>query len=151
MDLRKKTPVKLNDDFSSTLKLLENSDESFFITGSAGTGKSTLLRLFVETTSKKTVVLAPTGIAALNVRGQTIHSFFKLPPNFIPKTAIKISKNSRIYKNLDTIIIDEISMVRADLLDNIDLFLRINRKSPLPFGGVQMIFFGDLFQIPPVV
>ena len=151
MDLLKKKPLKLNSEFNKTLNLLEESNESFFITGRAGTGKSTLLRLFSETTNKKTVILAPTGIAALNVRGQTIHSFFKFAPNFIPKTAIKKVKNRKIYNNLDTIIIDEISMVRADMLDNIDLFLRINRNNPLPFGGVQMILFGDLYQIPPVV
>ncbi len=151
MDLLKKKPVKLNSEFNSTLKLLEESTYSFFITGRAGTGKSTLLRLFNKTTKKKAVILAPTGIAALNVKGQTIHSFFRFSPNFIPKTAIKKVRKRKIYNNLDTIIIDEISMVRADMLDNIDLFLRINRNSPLPFGGVQMIFFGDLYQIPPVV
>ncbi len=151
MDLKHKKPVKLNTEFANTLELLENSEDSFFVTGRAGTGKSTLLRLFKETTKKKTVVLAPTGIAALNIKGQTIHSFFKFAPNFIPKTAIKKQKSRKLYINLDTIIIDEISMVRADLIDNIDLFLRINRNSPLPFGGVQMIFFGDLYQIPPVV
>lgn len=151
MNLKRKKPIKLNSEFNKTLELLENSEDSFFVTGRAGTGKSTLLRLFYETTKKETVILAPTGIAALNVKGQTIHSFFKFAPNFIPKSAIKKQKSRKIYKNLDTIIIDEISMVRADLLDNIDLFLRINRESPLPFGGVQMIFFGDLYQIPPVV
>ena len=151
MNLKNKKPVKLNSEFNKIIKLLEYSDESFFITGRAGTGKSTLLRLFSETTKKKTVILAPTGIAALNVKGQTIHSFFKFKPNFIPKTDIRIVKNRKLYRNIDTIIIDEVSMVRADMLDNIDLFLRLNRNSPLPFGGVQMIFFGDLYQIPPVV
>ncbi len=146
-----KSPVVLNSEFRDTLKQLENTDESYFITGRAGTGKSTLLRLFSDTTKKKIVILAPTGIAALNVKGQTIHSFFKFAPNFLAKAGIKKVKNSRVYKNLDTIIIDEISMVRADMLDNIDLFLRLNRANPLPFGGVQMIFIGDLFQIPPVI
>lgn len=107
--------------------------------------------MFSETTKKKIVILAPTGIAALNVKGQTIHSFFKFAPNFIPKSSIRKVKRRKIYKNLDSIVIDEISMVRADMLDNIDLFLRLNRDNPLPFGGVQMIFIGDLFQIPPVV
>ncbi len=146
-----KAPVVLNSEFRETLKQLEETNESFFITGRAGTGKSTLLRLFSDTTKKKIVILAPTGIAALNVKGQTIHSFFKFAPNFLAKAGIKKVKNSRVYKNLDTIVIDEISMVRADMLDNIDLFLRLNRNNPLPFGGVQMIFIGDLFQIPPVV
>lgn len=146
-----KQPVVLNSEFRRVIKLLESTTESIFITGRAGTGKSTLLRLFRDTTKKKVVVLAPTGIAALHVKGQTIHSFFKFAPNFIPKSKIKKVKRRRIYLKLDTIIIDEISMVRADMLDNIDLFLRINRDSPLPFGGVQMVFIGDLFQIPPVV
>jgi ATP-dependent exoDNAse (exonuclease V) alpha subunit len=99
-------------------------------------------------------VLAPTGVAALNVNGQTIHSFFKFKHsvtlNSVQKLKIKDKKN--IYKKLDAIIIDEISMVRADLLDCVDRFLRLNGKKPaLPFGGIQMIFIGDLYQLPPVV
>lgn len=144
-------PLELNNDFNYVLDKAENSKESLFITGRAGTGKSTLLRLFRTTTEKKTVVLAPTGIAALNVKGQTIHSFFKLPPK--PLTAEEIFKRRKVklLQKVEVIIIDEISMVRADLLDNIDLLLRVNRDSDEPFGGVQMIFFGDLFQLPPVV
>ena len=122
-----------------------------FISGRAGTGKSTLLRLFKETTKKQVVVLAPTGVAALNVRGQTIHSFFRFPPGIILNSSIRKHKNQNIFKKLEVLVIDEISMVRADMLDNIDYFLRLNRESPLPFGGVQMVFIGDLFQIPPVV
>lgn len=110
-----------------------------------------MLRLFKQTSKKKIIVLAPTGVAALNVGGQTIHSFFKLIPGLLLASGIHKSRNTKYFKNIDTIIIDEISMVRADLLDNIDYSLRLNRNSPLPFGGVQMIFFGDLFQIPPVV
>ncbi len=122
-----------------------------FITGRAGTGKSTLLQLFRNTTRKKCVVLAPTGIAALNVRGQTIHSFFGFPPRPLSKRDIKKRRNSKLYKNLEVLIIDEISMVRADMLDNIDYFLRVNRNINMPFGNVQIVFFGDLFQLPPVV
>lgn len=146
-----KEPLILNSTFRNTLEIIENSGDNFFITGRAGTGKSTLLRLFKEITKKKIVVLAPTGVAALNVGGQTIHSFFKLMPGLLLPSEIHKSRNTKYFKNIDTIIIDEISMVRADLLDNIDFSLRLNRNSPLPFGGVQMIFFGDLFQIPPVV
>lgn len=122
-----------------------------FITGRAGTGKSTLLQLFRNTTRKKVVVLAPTGIAALNVSGQTIHSFFGFPPRPLARHEIKKRRNRRLYQNLEVLVIDEISMVRADLLDSIDYFMRINRGNPLPFGGVQVVFFGDLFQLPPVV
>lgn len=134
---------------------MENSSQNLFITGKAGTGKSTLLTYFRRHTKKKVVVLAPTGVAALNVQGQTIHSFFKfkhsITLNSIRRVKEKKDKKS-IYKELDTIIIDEISMVRADLLDCVDQFLRLNGKnSSLPFGGVQMIFIGDLYQLPPVV
>jgi ATP-dependent exoDNAse (exonuclease V) alpha subunit len=150
MDLTQ-TPLELNGDFQYVLDVLEKTPNSMFITGRAGTGKSTLLQLFRNTTRKKTVVVAPTGVAALNVRGQTIHSFFGFPPRPLARTEIKKRRNRKLYQNLQTLVIDEISMVRADLLDNIDYFLRVNRENPQPFGGVQMVFFGDLFQLPPVV
>lgn len=151
MDSFKLKPLELNASFREALDLMEKTDKGVFITGRAGTGKSTLLRLFRTTTKKKMVVLAPTGVAALNVKGQTIHSFFGFPGRPLSPKDIKKVRNKKVYKNLETIIIDEISMVRADLLDNIDLFLRLNRNNPEPFGGVQMLFFGDLFQLPPVV
>lgn len=151
MDLKKKQPLSLNSEYIDVLNQLEQSNEHFFITGKAGTGKSTLLQLFRSTTGKKVVVLAPTGIAALNVKGQTIHSFFGFPPRMLDSSEIVRRKNYRFFQQLDAIIIDEISMVRADLLDTIDLFLRVQRASQEPFGGVQMIFFGDLFQLPPVI
>ena len=144
-------PLKLSPDFQYALDLVERTDANAFITGRAGTGKSTLLQLFQRSTRKKTVVLAPTGVAALNVGGQTIHSFFGFPPRLLSPSDIRKRRNRRLYENLDVLVIDEISMVRADLLDHIDLFLRVNRENPAPFGGVQMVFFGDLFQLPPVV
>ncbi len=146
-----KAPMTLSGDFKYVLDTLEKTKNSMFITGRAGTGKSTLLRLFRSTTRKKTVVLAPTGVAALNAKGQTIHSFFKFPPKPLAKSEIKKVRASKMFKKIEVIVIDEISMVRADLLDNIDYFLRKNRDNPAPFGGVQMVFFGDLFQLPPVV
>lgn len=97
------------------------------------------------------MVLAPTGIAALNVGGQTIHSFFKFPPKLINPAELGKRKNHRFYKKLQLLIIDEISMVRADMMDNIDIFLRYNMEVNKPFGGVQLVVFGDLFQLPPVV
>jgi ATP-dependent exoDNAse (exonuclease V) alpha subunit len=134
---------------------LEKTDRSLFVTGKAGTGKSTLLQLFRNTTHKKVVVLAPTGVAALNVQGQTIHSFFGFPPRIITPSEAnrKVARKDqlRLYRNLDVLIIDEISMVRADIMDGIDIFLRVNRENYRPFGGVQVVFFGDLFQLPPVV
>lgn len=147
-----KEPLELSSDFKAALDLVEKEGHNLFITGRAGTGKSTLLQLLRNTTKKKMVVLAPTGIAALNVNGQTIHSFFGFPPRpFERKEEIKKRRKRSLYKKMDLLVIDEISMVRADLLDNIDYFLRINREIPLPFGGVQVVFFGDLFQLPPVV
>ena len=139
--------------FEKTLKLLENSDRSLFITGRAGTGKSTLLNYFRQTTKKKLIVLAPTGVAALNVQGQTIHSFFSFRPDITPEKVKRLHPSKqKLIRSLDAIIIDEISMVRADLLDCVDLALRLNRDfENLPFGGLQMILIGDLYQLPPVV
>ena len=130
--------------------LIKNSDKNIFITGRAGTGKSTLLEYLRDNIKKNLVVLAPTGVAALNVKGQTIHSFFGFKPN-ITIDKIKKGKNTKVYKNLELIIIDEISMVRADLLDCIDKFLRLSKNNEKPFGGIQIVFVGDLYQLPPVV
>ncbi len=149
--IRKTGPIKLNTDFRKYLDFLEKEVEHVFLTGKAGTGKSTLLRLFVESTKKNVVVLAPTGVAALNAKGQTIHSFFRFPPRLLDRSQIRRLRNRKIYEKLDAIIIDEISMVRADLLDHIDHFLRVNRQNAMPFGGIQLIMVGDLYQIPPVV
>lgn len=148
-------PLQLNGDFKYALDVLEKTDKSLFVTGKAGTGKSTLLQLFRNTTHKKVAVLAPTGVAALNVQGQTIHAFFGFPPRIItPSEAGRKTGRKdklRMYKALEVLVIDEISMVRADVLDGIDKFLRVNRENFRPFGGVQVVFFGDLFQLPPVV
>jgi ATP-dependent DNA helicase PIF1 len=146
-----KQPIQLSKEYEYTLNLLERTNQSVFITGRAGTGKSTLLQLFRDTTQKRVVVLAPTGVAALNVKGQTIHSFFGFPGKPLQKSDIHRRKYRKIFEKLQVLIIDEISMVRADLLDNIDYFLRINRNVNQPFGGLQVVFFGDMFQLPPVV
>ncbi|HIE17219.1 MAG TPA: WYL domain-containing protein [Dehalococcoidia bacterium] len=150
----KQPAIELNEQFQRALDIMEHSGKNVFITGRAGTGKSTLLDYFRNTTKKKVVVLAPTGVAALNVRGQTIHSFFNLKPGITPEKVKRVGRDSynSTYKELDAIVIDEISMVRADLLDCVDMFLRLNgpRKNR-PFGGIQMIFVGDLYQLPPVV
>lgn len=152
MKISKPKNIELNEFFQKALDLMENSNKNVFVTGKAGTGKSTLLDYFRNHTRKKLVVLAPTGVSALNVKGQTIHSFFGFKPNVTLNSIKKIKGNQKnIYKELDTIVIDEASMVRADLLDCIDKFLRLNVKKKKPFGGVQMIFFGDLYQLPPVV
>ena len=144
-------PRRLSGEFNEVLTLLEGDAPAIFITGKAGSGKSTLLRLFVKTTSKKVATLAPTGVAALNAGGQTIHSFFGFAPHAVQQGRIQLRQNKRLYQALDSIVIDEISMVRVDLLDHIDKFLRLNRGKNIPFGGCQMIFFGDLFQLPPII
>ena len=141
-------------EFKEPLELIEDSYKHLFITGKAGSGKSTLLRYFKDITKKNVITLAPTGIAAINVEGQTIHSFFSFPLGFIQKEQIKklYRAKKKIIQNLDLILIDEASMVRADMLDAIDYSLRINRKEMnIPFGGVRLIMFGDVFQLPPVV
>lgn len=146
--------IEINTQFAEALRMMEETDKNIFITGRAGTGKSTLLAYFRSITHKKIVVLAPTGVAAVNIAGQTIHSFFGFRPDI---TVEKVKdgagkKSSSIFKNLDAIVIDEISMVRSDLLDCVDQFLRIHGKNRgAPCGGIQMIFVGDLYQIPPVV
>ena len=148
------TALDINPEFKRALEVMETTPKNVFITGKAGTGKSTLLNTFREMTEKKIVVLAPTGVAAINVRGQTIHSFFKFKPSVTFESVRRLYEDSKknIYKKIKTIVIDEISMVRADLLDCVDKFLRLNGNAPdKPFGGIQMIFIGDLFQLPPVV
>lgn len=144
-----KTPT-----IEKALEIMEQSNQSIFLTGKAGTGKSTLLQYFIKTTKKSVAVLAPTGVAALNVGGQTIHSFFRFGPNITLDNARKLGRakaDSTLLRAIDTIIIDEISMVRADLLDCIDMFLRAAIGETSAFGGKQMIFIGDLYQLPPVV
>ena len=147
--------IELNEQFRQALDLMENTARSVFVTGRAGTGKSTLLTHFRQTTRKRVAVLAPTGVAALNVKGQTVHSFFGFKPNVTLDKIRRVrsaSDERSIYKKLDTIVIDEISMVRADLLDCVDKFLRLNGPdADSPFGGIQMVFIGDLYQLPPVV
>lgn len=147
--------IEKSAEFLKAFELFEHSASNIFLTGRAGTGKSTLLQYFRSSTTKNVAVLAPTGVAALNIKGQTIHSFFNFRPDITPDTVsnIRLRRGQKeIYRNLDTLVIDEVSMVRADLLDCIDAFLRRHsRKSERPFGGVQLILIGDLYQLPPVV
>jgi len=146
--------IELNPEFTRALDLLERTRRHVLVTGRAGTGKSTLLRYFLDHTRKKAVVLAPTGVAAVNVGGQTIHSFFGFRPDITPDQVSRLvlpGDRESVYRQVELIIIDEVSMVRADLLDCVDRFLRLNGpRRNRPFGGVQMAFFGDLYQLPPV-
>lgn len=142
-------------DFLTALNLLENSTDSLFVTGRAGTGKSTLLTHFRKVSNQNIVLLAPTGVAAVNIGGATIHSFFGFRPDITLEKAWNLGAKPRnkpeLYRNLDAIVIDEISMVRADLLDCVDAFMRRVCGRKEPFGGKRVIFFGDLYQLPPVV
>src|SRR5690606_28924578 len=154
-------------------QFINGTNQSVFLTGKAGTGKTTFLKHIVASTFKQTVIVAPTGIAALNAGGVTIHSFFQLPfAGFIPdfreglhvdgnvkleskKTLLrhfKMNKTRRqLLRSMELLIIDEVSMLRADLLDAIDWSLRNIRSINEPFGGIQVLFIGDLYQLPPVV
>lgn len=143
---------KLSPDQKKLFSYLESTNANVFITGKAGTGKSVLLQYFKSHSKKAVVVAAPTGVAALNVGGQTIHSLFKIKPGFIRPDDIQLGfKVKELFEKVDTVVIDEISMVRVDLMDAINIILQKARGNRLPFGGVQMILFGDLFQLPPVV
>ena len=152
-------------------KFINYTSRHIFLTGKAGTGKTTFLRNLIELTHKKAVIVAPTGIAAINASGVTIHSLFQLPfGTYLPKQPAVEPINQqyntprsivrhlqmnttkrRIFQDLELLIIDEVSMLRADLLDAIDMVLRYIRKNNASFGGVQVLFIGDLHQLPPVV
>ena len=153
-----------NPELQNALRIIQHTHRSLFLTGKAGTGKSTFLRHISQTTKKKHVILAPTGIAAINVGGATLHSFFKLPfhpilPNDnrygvrnLRKTLKYNSEKIKLIKEVELIIIDEISMVRADIIDIIDKILRVYAHNMrIPFGGKQLLLVGDMYQLEPVL
>jgi len=129
---------------------LENSKESYFLTGKAGTGKSTFVEYFRLNTKKNVMILAYTGIVSIKCRGRTIHSFFGYPHHILKRKDCKILRKKDFLKSLNTLIIDEVSMVNPNLMDAIDRSLKVNRENDLPFGGVQMLFVGDVFQLSPI-
>ncbi|WP_432711892.1 ATP-dependent DNA helicase [Pedobacter sp.] len=159
-----------NSIFDKVISFIDFTNEPLFLTGKAGTGKTTLLKKIKESSKKKMVILAPTGVAAMNAKGTTINSFFQLPPgSFFPGdislenlqagiisiqsmvSDLSFSKDKiSLFNELELLVIDEVSMVRCDLLDVIDAILRSVRKNNAPFGGVQLLLIGDLFQLPPV-
>ena len=161
-----------NQEFQYALRFALESNRNLYLTGKAGSGKTTFLKYLRKVTKKNMAVVAPTGVAAVNAGGQTIHSFFKIPPSFyVPndkrlRTQAPVGDSDRstifdnfrynndrrsIIRNLELLVIDEVSMVRADLLDVVDTLLRVYRRNNLPFGGVQVVLIGDTFQLPPVV
>jgi ATP-dependent DNA helicase PIF1 len=144
--------IEITEEYLVVAKLLEGGFPIVFVSGKAGTGKSTLIHYLLHTFKKNVVVVAPTGIAALNVKGVTIHSFFRFPPRIITDEDIKEVTDRRLYTKIDLLVVDEVSMVRADLVDAMDKFLRKNgRDQNQPFGGTQLLLVGDLFQLPPVI
>jgi energy-coupling factor transporter ATP-binding protein EcfA2 len=139
-------------EYEAALAYLSEPGGHLFITGRAGSGKSTLLRCLRDLIPEDMVVVAPTGLAAVNVGGQTIHSFFGLPPRLIKPDDIRRSRNGQVMRRLKYLVIDEVSMVRSDLMWAMDMSLRVNRGRPRePFGGLRLVMFGDLHQLPPVV
>jgi len=146
--------ITITSQFEEVLQAVLTSNNHLLITGRAGTGKSTLLTLIRQKITKPAVVLAPTGLSAINVSGQTIHSFFHFGPNITTQQAHELGLKrgkTKLFQKLECLIIDEISMVRADLLDNIDAFLQSAKGNNAPFGGVQTIMIGDVYQLPPVL
>ena len=159
-------PDTSNREFRQALELIKYTRQSLFLTGKAGTGKSTFLRYICDNVKKKHVVLAPTGIAAINAGGSTLHSFFRLPfhpllpddPNLSLQRGrihqfLRYTKQHRkLLEELELIIIDEISMVRADIIDAVDRILRVySHNLRQPFGGKQLLLVGDVYQLEPVV
>ena len=152
-----------NKEWQDALQIINYTRRSLFLTGKAGTGKSTFLRYVAQHTKKKHVILAPTGIAAINAGGSTLHSFFRLPfhpllPNdsrydrrHIKETLKYTGAQRKLIREVELIIIDEISMVRADIIDFIDKLLRVYTRNPEPFGGKQLLLVGDIYQLEPVL
>ena len=145
----------LTEEMNQAFQTIEETTDNLFITGKAGTGKTTFLKYIVEHTHKNLIVAASTGIAAINAGGVTLHRLFGIPFDLQGhNTPIKgrfFADKADLFQRLDTLIIDEISMVRPDVLDYVDRKLRFYRFNNLPFGGVQVVMFGDLFQLPPVI
>lgn len=147
--------ITLSDEQMECYNKLETTNQCYFVTGKAGAGKSVVLRYFVANTKKKVAVVAPTGIAAINVNGQTIHSLFGMAPSVQDvhnEEQLRMGeKRINLLSSMDTLIIDEASMIRADTMDMIDAKFKRARNNNAPFGGCQVVLFGDLYQLPPVV
>ena len=143
--------IDVTEEYRQALEWLKAGAPIVFISGKAGTGKTTFIRYLREEFDKNIVVVAPTGVAALNIQGATIHSFFRFPPRVVTDSDIKLVRDRKLYLKISLLIIDEASMVRADIIDAIDKFLRKNRGNSTSFGGVQLLLVGDLFQLPPVL
>ena len=147
--------MQLTNEMVEAVDIIQNTNQSLYITGKAGTGKTTFLRYIVNNIKKKFIVTASTGIAAVNAGGVTLHSLLNIPFGVLTESENVHSsykpEKAMLLRSIDAIIIDEVSMVRPDVIDYVDRKLQMYRGSSEPFGGVQIIMFGDLFQLPPVV
>lgn len=144
--------IEVTKEYEQVKGLVDGGEPLVFVTGKAGTGKSTLIQYLRDEFKGNCVVVAPTGVAAMNIQGATIHSFFRFPPRLLTDEDVSPVRFKKPYKTLDLLIVDEVSMVRADVMDAMDRFLRANGpKKRRPFGGVQVLLVGDLHQLPPVV
>ncbi len=144
--------IEVLPEYRTVQRLVQDKFPLTFVTGGAGTGKSTFIRWLDEQFAGHSILCAPTGIAALTIRGKTVHSLCRFPPAWIVDKDIRVvEKSQAILKKTKVLVIDEISMVNANLLDAVDQFLRLNRGDSAPFGGVSVVMVGDLFQLPPVV
>ena len=148
----RKSVGRLSEEAKDVVRQLLSDDRApILLSGKAGTGKSTLIRYIqAQDAFPKTIVLAPTGIAAINIGGQTLHSFFRLPPRILTDEALKGQRANAMWKKVDLVIVDEVSMCRVDLIDAMDRILKKARKNNEPFGGCRMLFVGDFYQLPPV-
>ena len=142
--------IEVIPEYEQVCALLDAQAPLLFVSGGAGTGKSILIRYLRNMLKSRIAVVAPTGVAAINANGVTIHSLFHLRPKIIQPSDIKEVYDRQLYRKLDLLIVDEVSMVRPDLLDGVERFLRMNRDNNVPFGGVKGLLIGDLFQLPPV-
>lgn len=156
--IKNNKPQICNPEMEAAHRLITMTRKSLFLTGKAGTGKTTFLKNLRTENPKRMIVLAPTGIAAINAGGSTLHSFFQLPfAPYVPDAVYSKGKYNfnrtklKMIRSLDLLVIDEVSMVRADVMDSVDATLRYCRRSALPFGGLQLLLIGDLSQLSPVV
>lgn len=149
----KKNEIIILEEYKQVEKMIQDKVPLIFVTGGAGTGKSTFIHHLSSKYNGRLLKCAPTGIAAINISGKTIHSLFRLAPKLLDKKDIEVlpAKQIALYRNADVFVIDEISMVTSNMLDAVDIFLRKNLNTPRPFGGKTVVIVGDLFQLPPVV
>lgn len=149
----KKNEIIILEEYKQVEKMIQDKVPLIFVTGGAGTGKSTFIHHLSSRYNGRLLKCAPTGIAAINISGKTVHSLFRLAPKLLDKKDIEVlpAKQIALYRNADVFVIEEISMVTSNMLDGVDIFLRKNLNSPRPFGGKTVVIVGDLFQLPPVV